>query len=444
MALGIAGQSASLREFLADQLSAHYHDEDEERAKACTRFQMRVSMVTAIILSNVLVSFNWALVVGAIALLMGFGTGVFCAGTPFYTGIKRCGSPVKCGLPVSHPALDDTQLHQKHNNEDSNQLTSVSLTITNSPRGSAEVATCAPSSHAMNRQENKIKVGKARPIVFMLTTFIIVGLVSSIGNTLFIEQANALHNTRFPVFILLICASLSRWITSHIYTSLQKKLSISPSQQSLGIRIRMGLGMFLFLLCSAIAEGVEDKRLDVIRKHGLQDKPNDVVPMSVLSLLPQFILLGSAEGLSWDGLENFLDEQLPESKKMYASSLSKGMNGVGKILSVVCVAIVEAIEPTWFSDSISKSHLDKFYRMLTIFSFLNLFWYFCVARYLTSNEVIENGQVEPERTEHPVYNAVLYNSKFLMAAVGSLSSLDASEEAELWSIFKALGFARVQ
>ncbi|ESQ47026.1 hypothetical protein EUTSA_v10028150mg, partial [Eutrema salsugineum] len=61
---------------------------------------------------------------------------------------------------------------------------------------------------------------------------------------------------------------------------------------------RIGAGMVLSSLNMLLAALVEAKRLQIAKEHGLIDKPDATVPMSIWWFVPQYMLLGMIDVFS--------------------------------------------------------------------------------------------------------------------------------------------------
>ena len=216
----------------------------------------------------------------------------------------------------------------------------------------------------------------------MWMTFIMCGVVISIGNTYFLEQATDMNRKvgklKVPLPILKFFYDLVKDHFKGLYVKVTEK--VIPRK---GIIVAM---LFSILCCITAAE-VETRRLDVIRRHGLLDKPNDSkekIPMSMFWLLPQFLLLGAVDGMSNFSIDQFFTTQAPTSMSRYMKPFSHGVIGAGTVGSVLSVYVVGKVSerggrPSWFQDTLNKSRLDNYYWTLTVLSSINLFLYILVA-----------------------------------------------------------------
>ena len=146
------------------------------------------------------------------------------------------------------------------------------------------------------------------------------------------------------------------------------------------------MAMLFSILCCIVAAGVEICRLDVIRRYGLLDKPNEEIPMSMFVLLPQFLLLGILDGVFNFSIEQFFTEHAPASMIRYSQIFSDGIIGAGTVGSVLSVYVVDKAsesggKPSWFQHTLNKSCLDNYYWTLAVLSSINLVLHIFVGRW---------------------------------------------------------------
>lgn len=203
------------------------------------------------------------------------------------------------------------------------------------------------------------------------TTFIICGIVSSIGNTYFVEQASHLNRHlgkwKVPPQVLLLAQKGASLLVGGLF----KTECIKPV-------IGMVAAMIFALLCCVAAAITESKRLKIVGSHGLLDRPDDDIPMSIFWLLFQFVLLAGLDKLLEKSVAKFHeDEFTEESERRYLDNFSKGMSGLGYMGSVLSVYVVGEISQkggkmNWFQDTLNRSHLDRYYWVLVALSSVNL------------------------------------------------------------------------
>ncbi|KAM3737654.1 hypothetical protein ACB098_09G072700 [Castanea mollissima] len=228
----------------------------------------------------------------------------------------------------------------------------------------------------------------------MWMTFIMCGVVISIGNTYFLEQATDMNRKvgklKVPLPILKFFYDLVKDHFKSLYVKVTKKVLPGKYLPPYGIIV----AMLLSILCCITAAKVETRRLDMIRSHGLLDKPNDskeIIPMSMFWLLPQFLLLGAVDGMSNFSIDQFFTNQAPASMSRYLKLFSHGVIGAGTVGSVLSVYVVGKVSerggrPSWFQGTLNKSRLDNYYWTLTVLSSINLILYILVAMQYTYKE----------------------------------------------------------
>ncbi|KAI7996446.1 Protein NRT1/ PTR FAMILY 5.5 [Camellia lanceoleosa] len=237
-------------------------------------------------------------------------------------------------------------------------------------------------------------------IIPMWLTFIACGIITSIGNTFFLEQANhmnrKLRRLNLPLPILLMFYDFSKSQFAKLYFTLTKnrsKAGLKHFAPPIGIAASM---TFAILTCITAAS-VETRRLSVIRKHGLLDKPDEKIPMSMFWLLPQFLLLGALDGVAENGIMSFFKDQGPPSMRDYFVLFTSGVIGLGMMGNVVFVHVVGKVKPSWLKDTLNMSRLDKYYWTLAVLSAVNLVVYVLVAKLFSYRRCADDdGEEAPE------------------------------------------------
>lgn len=149
---------------------------------------------------------------------------------------------------------------------------------------------------------------------------------------------------------------------------------------------RMGIGLFLSILCMSAAAVVEIVRLQIARELGLVDKAVPV-PLSIFWQIPQYFLLGAAEIFTFIGQIEFFYDQSPDAMRSLCSALSLLTTGLGNYLSSFILTIVTYLttkggKTGWIPDNLNEGHLDYFFWLLAGLSFLNMLIYaVCASKY---------------------------------------------------------------
>ena len=157
---------------------------------------------------------------------------------------------------------------------------------------------------------------------------------------------------------------------------------------------RIGVGIFLSILCMGVAALIEMHRLNVVKKYD-NEKDADIldgtIPMSIFWLLPQYILVGVCDVFSIVGQQEFFYDQVPDTSRSFGMAMYLSSVGVGNFLSSLLITIIETITnkgtQSWFANNINKGHLDYFYWLLCGMSFINLVVYIIVTNKYKYKEV---------------------------------------------------------
>lgn len=207
----------------------------------------------------------------------------------------------------------------------------------------------------------------------MWIAFIMGGVVSSFGNTYFIEQAKHMNpkmgTWKVPTQILLLVFKSGK-----LFFDIPADLLLKITKKWVGIAV----GIVFSVLCCITAALVEKRRLHVITSHVLLEKPDEDIPMSVYWLLFQFFLLSGLDSFLEKSIDAFSEDRSPESVTKL-KHLSKGVCGVGYMCSVLSVYVVGRVSErgggetkNWFQFSLNKSRLDRYYWVLSGLSSANL------------------------------------------------------------------------
>ncbi|KAL7095403.1 hypothetical protein ACP275_10G021700 [Erythranthe tilingii] len=280
-----------------------------------------------------------------------------------------------------------------------------SVPHTTSLRCLDKAAVIIPTKPIEEQEKNKwrlcrvTEVEETKAIVRMIPvsmTLIFCGVVNAIGFTYFMAQLDQTNpkvgRLKVPALVLVWfyretgqkCADLSAKLSDYLDVS---KSASRKLTSSLGIVV----SMILAILCCITAAKVESRRLGVVREHGLVDKPDETVPMTMFWLLPQFLLLGAFDGLFGTGVVHFVFDQFPISMYRYLQYFYRSVLGIGHLCSILTVFAVGKISEkggkmNWFQHDLNQSRLDKYYYTLAWLLAVNLVVFIVVAVFYRYNE----------------------------------------------------------
>ncbi|KAF4353351.1 hypothetical protein CsatB_000500 [Cannabis sativa] len=396
LALGVSGHLTSLPKFIED-----HKTRDGNNAKlyfCCGVFAIVLVPLIGAILIPIIKS--WSIIFGITAICSVLATIIFLTGITTYQRDKARGSPLTIVFRVliasafksfQKSPKDASQLYEHQQNN------GISYKISHTHRlrclDKAAIVLPNQSQHNVNmwRVCSVTEVEETKTIICMIpmcTTFFLLGVVSSIGNTYFLEQANHMNqkigNISVPLTTLVFFRDHAKAQFGKCYVRIASNYGSSSNIRYLA-RIGIAVSMIFAVNCCITAAKVENKRLDVVNNHGLLYKPQDKIPMSMFWLLPQFLLLGGLDGISKKSIELFVTNQGPASMDRYMTHFAMAVFGVGTMGSVVSVCLVDKISSigeshnSWFQDTLNRSRLDKYYWVLATLSAANFVLYILLA-----------------------------------------------------------------
>lgn len=124
------------------------------------------------------------------------------------------------------------------------------------------------------------------------SAYILLGIISSIGNTYFIEQATDLNHHVGSLYVLVVFLPIFKEFGALISLCL-----CSPP-----VRIPFtGIveALIVGTICCITAAKMETRRLGIVESKGFVDNTTDTIAMSMFLLVPQFLLIGLTESITW-------------------------------------------------------------------------------------------------------------------------------------------------
>ncbi|KAI3803396.1 hypothetical protein L1987_31547 [Smallanthus sonchifolius] len=127
------------------------------------------------------------------------------------------------------------------------------------------------------------------------------------------------------------------------------------------VKLRMGISIAISALAMVVSAIVEHVRRRKAIEQGFSNNPHAVINMSAMWLVPQHCLHGIAASLFLLGL------------------------ALANVLASVILAMVEKLttgsaKEGWIATNINHGHYDRYYWVLVVISFINLFYYVVCSR----------------------------------------------------------------
>ncbi|GMJ01994.1 ARABIDOPSIS THALIANA PEPTIDE TRANSPORTER 3, NRT1/ PTR family 5.2, peptide transporter 3 [Hibiscus trionum] len=342
---------------------------------------------------------------------------IFAAGTPFYRHQVPSGSPftrmasviVAAGrkwrvpLPSDPKELYELDLEEYARNGKFMIESTSSLRFLNKAAvktGSTDPWMLCPVTQV---EETKQML---RMIPILIATIVPSTMIAQI-NTLFVRQGTTLDrhmgNFKIPPASLAAFVTISMLICVVLYDRLFVPVIRKWTKNPRGITLlqRMGVGLVLHIIIMVIASFTERHRLSVAREHGLVEHGGQL-PLTIFILLPQFMLMGTADAFLEVAKLEFFYDQAPEGMKSLGTSYSSTTLGIGSFLSSFLLSTVSDItrrhgHQGWILNNLNKSRLDYYYAFFAVLNFLNFIFFMAVIKfYVYKAEVSDSMHVLTE------------------------------------------------
>ncbi|GAB4833982.1 hypothetical protein Ancab_032234 [Ancistrocladus abbreviatus] len=419
LAIGMAGHLTSLGPFAAEQFEDDEDGEGNGGAVMClsifAMFAVGIGGIIAIPYIQ-----PWSIRYGIAAILILVSMLFFLTGICSYNYVGPQGSPLTTIVRVfvafvskllCRSPKDKSQLYENRN-MDLHDL----LPHTRKLRCLDKAAIVLPNQELEQQEKNRWRLCSVTEVegtkivlcmIPLCLTFVMCGVVSSIGNTYFLEQANHLNRKvgklKLPLTVLLWFYDQGKKQFAKLYYKLANSLGDSR-EQHYAPPVGIAVAMVFSVLCCITAAKVEARRLSIVNNHGLAEKPDERIPMSIFWLLPQFAFLGALDGIYENSIACFFADQVPPSMARFMGLFASGVFGSGVMGSVVSVFVVGKIserhgKPNWFQSTLNKSRLDNYYWVLAALSAINLVVYIVVAICFAYRESTLEDMEAPEYDE---------------------------------------------
>ncbi|XP_057547006.1 protein NRT1/ PTR FAMILY 5.2-like isoform X1 [Amaranthus tricolor] len=414
LAIGTGGTKPNISTFGADQFDDF---EPKEKAQKISFFNWWMfSIFFGTLFSNTILVYiqdnvGWSLGYGLPTLGLAISISIFIGGTPFYRHRLPSGSPFtkmakvivaairnrKTPLP-SDPKkmyeldLDDYTSHGKFRMESTSSLRYLNKAAVIT--GSSEPwKLCTVTQVEETKQMLKM-------IPILVTTFIPSTMLAQV-HTLFVKQGTTLNRSigefNIPPASLTGFTTISMLIFIVIYDKVLVKLLRKITKNPRGITMlqRMGFGLILHTIIMIVSSLVERKRLSVARQHGLVET-GAKVPLTIFILLPQFMLMGVADGVLEVAKLEFFYDQAPEGMKSLGTSYAMTSIGIGNYISSFLLSTVSRLTTKhghqgWILNNLNASHLDYYYAFFVLLNMANFILFLFISKFYTYKAEISNS-----------------------------------------------------
>ncbi|KAA0049224.1 hypothetical protein IC582_012554 [Cucumis melo] len=398
LALGTGGTKPNISTMGADQFDEFDPKEKAQKLSFFNWWMFSIffgTLFATTILVYIQDNVGWSLGYGLPTIGLAISIVIFLAGTPFYRHKIPNGSPFTTMVSVIVGAIrnwripvpnDPKELHELEFEDYSKQGTfridsTSSFRFLNKAairRGSWKLCT-------VTQVEETKQMLKMIPI--LICTFIPSTMLAQ-THTLFIKQGTTLDRSvgshfKIPAASLASFVTISMLLSVVIYDRVFVKIMQRITKNPRGITLlqRMGIGMILHILIMTIASRVETHRLKVARENGSPQ----VLPLTIFTLLPQFMLMGTADAFMEVAKIEFFYDQAPETMKSLGTSFSMTSLGIGNFLSTFLLSTVSHITIKngngWVLNNLNSSHLDYYYALIAVLSTINFFVFLIVSKF---------------------------------------------------------------
>ncbi|EPS70163.1 hypothetical protein M569_04601, partial [Genlisea aurea] len=362
---------------------------------------------------------GWGFGYGIPTVGLGISIIIFCIGTPFYRHKSIQGSSPfttmvrvivvsfrNCNVTLPPDTKElyelDSEIYKngRHRIDSTSSLRFLNKACVKKTSGSTSLwGLCC-----VTEVEETKQILRMIPVLVM--TFIPSTIVAQTG-TLFVKQGTTLERKigsfTIPPASLGGFVTLFMLILIFLYDRLFVKTVRRWTKNPRGITLlqRLGLGMMMYVLVMTVAAIVEHHRLGVARRNGATEIGSQV-SVSIFILLPQFILMGLADGFFFVPIIEFFYDQAPAGMKSLGTSYYLTSIGIGNFISSFLVATVSRVTGGeegrgWIRNNLNTSRLDYYYSTLAVLCVANFALFLVVSKfYVYKNEVSDSMKVLQE------------------------------------------------
>lgn len=361
ISLGLAGYNPSLQAFAAEQLQ----DEDGDKSSFFQWWYFGICcgcLAGVSVMSYIQDTFGWGLGFSIPTLSMLASVLILLSANRFY--LYTADSKPIAALQCHKSAI--VQLHE---------LEEEKLVFQNHEEGE-EVEKNRSKKQRINvvYQTGRLVI-RLFPVWTLLLTFAVIFQQPA---TFFTKQGmttarNIGPNFKIPPAALQSAITVSIILLTPIYDRCFVPLAraFTGNDKGVTVRQRMGIGMLVSVVAMAVAAVTACKQRA------------EAAEMSIIWLLPQYILLGVSDIFTVVGMQEFFYSEVPATMRTLGIALNTSVFGCGSFFGSFLISLLEHFTGGdghgWFSDDMREARLDKYYWFLAGLSSLSLvvFVIFC-------------------------------------------------------------------
>jgi peptide/histidine transporter 3/4 len=207
-----------------------------------------------------------------------------------------------------------------------------------------------------------------------------------------LQSDRTFFNTNFkiPAASYTIFTMLILTISLPIYDRIVVPTIQKFTRKESGITLlrRMGIGMFISILCMLVSGLVEARRrtMAIDNPIGFEPRKGAISSMSAMWLIPQLLLAGLSDSFTLVGQVEFYYKQFLENMRSLAGSLYSCGFALSNYFSSLLILIIhrttaKSANGNWLPQYLNKGRLEYFYYVITVLEVVNLGYFIWCSRW---------------------------------------------------------------
>ncbi|KAL0738742.1 hypothetical protein Bca4012_014952 [Brassica carinata] len=202
------------------------------------------------------------------------------------------------------------------------------------------------------------------------------------------------HNFNVPAgwMNLVSMIILAIWISLYECVFLPIARQITGRKQRLTMKQRIQIGIVMWIACMIVAGFSEKDRRASALKNG-----SFVSPVSIVMLLPQFVLAGLTEAFSAVALMEFLTVKMPEHIRAVAGAIFFLSSSIASYICTLLINVIDKVTReeghSWLGDKdLNKNRLENYFFIIGGIQVVNLIYFRIKSRLGDSSESVSSAQ----------------------------------------------------